>query len=268
MNAGRGSPQKTEATPPPEGGEVLYQSELCTLIWGDCTDPAVIASVPKWYGLLCVDPPYGVKFRSAYGGNFAKMAGDDVSADHWPAVLAEWVGPEGTYARGLAHSRHVYVFGYTPDQLRVPLRLGGTAQLIWDKAKTGLGNLTLPWGPGHELITFGVHGKSKAGRAEGGGNLSARLRQGSVIRVARPNATAVRRHPTEKPIRLMAQLIESSTVSGELVVDPCAGSGSTMVAAILEGRRGFGVEVDFGYAKLAVERIKEAERIAKLIAAA
>ena len=54
-------------------------------------------------------------------------------------------------------SRHVYVFGYRPDQLTGPLRLGGTAELAWDKLDIGSGDLTSPWGPGHELITFGVH---------------------------------------------------------------------------------------------------------------
>jgi site-specific DNA-methyltransferase (adenine-specific) len=250
-------------TPPP-GGEVLYRSDRCTLVWGDCRDPAVIASVPAGYGLLCTDPPYGVNYRSSFGGNFTVIQSDDGSVD-WAAVLAEWVGPEGTTTRGLAESRHVYVFGYSPDQLRVPLRLGGTAELIWDKAMTGMGNLSQPWGPAHEVIAFGVHGKRASGRTAGKGNLSARLRQGSVLRVLRPNADAVIRHPTEKPVALMSQLIESSTVRGDLVVDPCAGSGSTLVAAILEGRRGFGVEIDRKYAELAVTRIKAAGKIADQI---
>ena len=251
----------------PPGGEILYQSERCTLVWGDCRDPAIIASVPDWYGLLATDPPYGVNYRSGRGRNFDAIAGDEGVVD-WPGVLAEWVGPAGTFRRGLASYRHVYVFGYTPDQLAGPLRLGGMAELVWDKAKTGMGNLALPWGPAHERLTFGVHVKQRAGRESGDGALSARLRQGSVLRVPRANADAVTRHPTEKPWQLMAQLIESSTVRGDLVVDPCAGSGSTLVAAVLEGRRGFGVEIDRRYAETAVQRIVAAEKIAMLVEAA
>ncbi|MHA6764731.1 DNA-methyltransferase [Streptacidiphilus sp. PAMC 29251] len=249
---------------PPPGGEVLYASDRCTVIWGDCRDPAVIASVPAGYGLLCTDPPYGVNYRSNVGRNFDRLQGDDGTVD-WPGALAEWVGPEGTNVRGLARNRHCYVFGYTPDQVRGAMRLGGTAQLIWDKCMTGLGDLTSPWGPGHEPIAFGVHSKSNISRASEG-TLAARLRHGSVIRVPRPNAASVTRHPTEKPVLLMSQLIESSTVRGDLVVDPCAGSGSTAVAAVLIGRRAFVVEIDRTYAELTVTRVKAAEKIADQIA--
>lgn len=256
--------------PPPPGGQVLHASDRATVTWGDCRDPQVIASVPNGYGLLCTDPPYGMAYRSNYGRNFQEIAGDDGTVD-WPAVLAEWAGPEGTTTRGLASSRHVYVFGYSPRDLAGPLRLGGKpagVEMIWDKTIIGMGDLTLPWGTSHERITFGVHVKRAVNRADGKGALSARLRQGTVLRHPRPNSTGARRHSNEKPVALMADLIISSTVRGDLVVDPCAGSGSTLVAAVLEGRRAFGVEIDRKYAELAVARVKAAERIADQIAAA
>ncbi|MFJ2174329.1 DNA-methyltransferase [Streptomyces sp. NPDC087851] len=247
---------------PPLGGQVLYQSDRATVIWGDCRQPEVIAQVPLDYDLLCTDPPYGVSYKSSYGRNFAAIEGDDGTVD-WPAVLSQW-------ARRLRASRHVYVFGYTGAQLAEPLCLGPTAEIIWDKAITGMGDLAQPWGPAHEAITFGVStlNPRHGGKIARKGALAARMRQGSVIRVLRPNAGGVRRHPTEKPVPLMAQLIESSTVRRDLVVDPCAGSGSTGVAAILEGRHTFLVEYDRSYAELAVERIKAAEKIADRIAAA
>lgn len=250
-------------TPPP-GGVVLHQTDRATVIWGDCRDPAVIASAPDGYGLLCTDPPYGVGWQSSHGKNFGRLEGDDGLCD-WPQILRQWIGPSGTQT-GLADKRHVYVFGYTPEDLAEPLRLGGTAELIWDKAQTGLGDLSSSWGTAHEKITFGAHIKRAAGRERGDGRRVARLRRGSVIRVPRPNAAAVTRHPTEKPVALMAQLIESSTIRDDLVVDPCAGSGSTGVAAVLEGRRAFLVEYGRGYAELAAERVQVAERIAAQIA--
>lgn len=252
---------------PPPGGQILHQTNRATIIWGDCRDPAVIASVPAGYGLLCTDPPYGMKFNSGRSNTFTQIPGDDGSID-WPGVLAEWVGPEGTRTRGMADKRHVYIFGYRPDTLKGPLRLGGTAELIWDKSIIGMGDLSLPWGPQHEPITFGVHIKRQANRNAGYGNLSARMRQGSVIRSQRANAGSAKRHPNEKPVEVIGQMIESSTVRGDLVVDPCAGSGSTGVAAVLEGRRCFLVEYDRGYAELCVERVQAAERVADLIAAA
>jgi hypothetical protein len=245
---------------PPSGGKILHASDRATIIWGDCRDPQIIASVPDWYGLLCTDPPYGVAFNSGRSSTFTEIPGDDGTVD-WPAILGQWVGPEGTFNRGLAPSRHVYVFGYRPDQLADPLRLGrGATTLVWDKLDLGSGDLTSPWGPGHEQITFGVHVKRRSDRLSGAGNLSARLRRGSVLRYPRPGRGRAR-HSNEKPVPLMADLIESSTVRGDLVVDPCAGSGTTGVAAVLEGRRCFLVEISRADAELAVERVRAAERL-------
>jgi site-specific DNA-methyltransferase (adenine-specific) len=257
---------------PPAGGKVLHQTDRATIIWGDCRDPEVIAQIPPGYALLATDPPYGKAYQSNWGKNFAQIPGDDGSVD-WPGVLAEWIGPEGTDSRGsnprgLANARHVYVFGYAPDALSGPLRLSATCELSWDKMHCGMGDLSQPWGPAHEPITFGVHIKYKSNRARGSGSLAARLRKGSVLRYPRPNSSAVRRHSNEKPVPLMADLIESSTVRGELVVDPCAGSGSTGVAAVLEGRRCFLVELDRDAAELCVERVLRAEHIADQISAA
>ena len=50
-------------------------------------------------------------------------------------------------------------------------------------------------------------------------------------------------HPTQKPVPLLERLIGLFTDSGDVVVDPCAGSGSTLVAAENLGRRGFGFEI-------------------------
>jgi site-specific DNA-methyltransferase (adenine-specific) len=218
---------------PPPGGQILHHTDRATVIWGDCRDPQVIAQAPDWYGLLCTDPPYGVRFNSGRSCRFTEIPGDDGTVD-WPAVLGQWAGPEGTFNGGLAPSRHVYVFGYSPEQLSGPLRLGrGATTLVWDKADLGSGDLTSPWGPSHEPITFGVHVKRASDRAKGAGNLAARLRRGSILRYQRPGRSAAARHSNEKPVPLMADLIESSTVRGDVVVDPCAGSGSTGVAAVL-----------------------------------
>ncbi|MFI5687854.1 DNA-methyltransferase [Streptomyces sp. NPDC051636] len=255
------------ALTPPPGGEILHHTDRATIIWGDCRDPQIIGTVPNWYGLLCTDPPYGMRYNSGRSSTFTEIPGDDGSVD-WPAVLGQWVGPEGTFNGGLAPSRHVYVFGYRPETLAGPLRLGGTTELVWDKLDIGSGDLTSPWGPGHEPITYGVHVKRASDRQKGAGNLSARLRRGSILRYQRPGRSAATRHSNEKPVPLMADLIESSTVRGDLVVDPCAGSGSTGVAAVLEGRRCFLVEINRADAELCVRRVKAAEAIADQMLAA
>lgn len=50
-------------------------------------------------------------------------------------------------------------------------------------------------------------------------------------------------HPTQKPIPLLEQLIDLFTDKGDVVIDPCAGSGSSLVAAENLGRRAYGFEI-------------------------
>ncbi len=50
-------------------------------------------------------------------------------------------------------------------------------------------------------------------------------------------------HPTQKPVALLERLISIFTDPGDVVIDPCAGSGSTLVAAHNLGRRGYGFEI-------------------------
>lgn len=51
-------------------------------------------------------------------------------------------------------------------------------------------------------------------------------------------------HPTQKPIKLLEKLIEIFTDEGDVVIDPVAGSGSTIIAAENLGRKGYGFEID------------------------
>lgn len=62
-------------------------------------------------------------------------------------------------------------------------------------------------------------------------------------------------HPTQKPVYLLRQLIEIFTDSGDVVIDPCAGSASTLVAARECGRNSYGFEVDKKFYKLAQEKM-------------
>ncbi len=65
------------------------------------------------------------------------------------------------------------------------------------------------------------------------------------------------KHPTIKPIDILQRLIRNSSKPGDLIFDPYVGSGSTVVAAIKEGRRGLGVELLDEYAKIAQSRIDQ-----------
>lgn len=72
-------------------------------------------------------------------------------------------------------------------------------------------------------------------------------------------------HPAPFPLELPRRCIRMFSYRGDLVLDPFVGSGTTLISAFQEGRRGIGVELDPNYARLAVERItKEMERAPSL----
>ncbi len=62
-------------------------------------------------------------------------------------------------------------------------------------------------------------------------------------------------HPTVKPLGLMRWLVRLVCPEGGMVLDPFAGSGSTAVAAVLEGRGFFGVEREGDYVEIATARL-------------
>jgi site-specific DNA-methyltransferase (adenine-specific) len=236
---------------------IAYQSERATLYLGDCME--VLPTLKKGSAdLLVTDPPYGVSYRSNMRTErFDAIAGDD-SPDIALSALA-------VSMRVLRAFRHAYVFGFTPEQLENIMQLSKPVELIWDKENIGMGNLSTPWAPQHERLTFGAYVPSAANRRDGKSSLSARMRKGSVLRVPRKNSRSVKNHPTEKPVALLSQLIESSSCVGDTVLDPFMGSGSTCVAAILAGRKTVGIELDHGYTETAVARVREAERIRDLM---
>lgn len=74
------------------------------------------------------------------------------------------------------------------------------------------------------------------------------------------HTTTKNNHPTVKPINLMAYLCRLITPENGIVLDPFMGSGSTGVAALLEGFRFCGMEMDKDYFKIAESRIENYEK--------
>lgn len=60
-------------------------------------------------------------------------------------------------------------------------------------------------------------------------------------------------HPTQKPIQLLESLIEIFTDKGDVVIDPCAGSGSTLLSAVQKGRKAYGFEIKKDFFRMANE---------------
>ena len=65
------------------------------------------------------------------------------------------------------------------------------------------------------------------------------------------------KHPTQKPLYILKQIIEASTNPGDLVLDPFCGSSTTGVAAKLLGRRYIGIDNVEEYIELSVRRLQE-----------
>lgn len=62
-------------------------------------------------------------------------------------------------------------------------------------------------------------------------------------------------HPTQKPVGLLKRLIDTFTDPGDVVIDPCAGSGSTLRAAMEMGRNSYGFETNTQFYNQAIEKM-------------
>lgn len=223
-----------------------YDEGGITIYCGDCRDvlPTLAAESAD---LLITDPPYGVKWRS----NFRNTRFDFIDGDEDQEAAVIGVGLALMVLRAY---RHVYIFGRY-DLSGLPLT--GDTELIWDKIGISGGDLELPWAGQHEYIQFRVYVESQVGRSRGSGLLAARLRKGTVLCFMRPNAAGVKDHPTEKPVPLLRELIESSSRIGETVLDPFMGIGSTLLAARKEDRKAIGIEIREEFCEIAANRLRQ-----------
>ena len=200
-----------------------YQDDHVTLYHGDCRE------VTEWLSgdVMVTDPPYGM----AYVGNFGREATKRIAGDNdtslRDAVLHAW------------GERPALVFGIW----RCPRPPATRHLLVWDKGVSpSTGDLSIPWGNSAEEVYVIGHGF--AGK-----------RRSNVIRCDRLSATSAERpdHPTPKPLGVMRSLIEYCPPG--VVVDPFAGSGSTLRAAKDLGRQAIGVEIDERYCEIAANRL-------------
>jgi DNA modification methylase len=236
--------------------EPYWKGRYSTIYHGSCFDIMPEIGV---IDLLIIDGPYGKDYQSGRREvAMAKIADD--SGNFNMERLGDLCN------KVIRRYRHGYIFGFRPDELPASFRLGSSCELVWDKQINGMGDLTSKWSPRHEIITFGVFSRKNPGKRGGYGELAARLRSGSVLSFPRQNnARAASRHPNEKPVPLLRYLVESSSNLGETVLDPVCGSGSSIVAAIIEGRRGIGIELEEANCRISAERLAAAEDVVSKI---
>ena len=132
---------------------------------------------------------------------------------------------------------------------------------IWAKTNAGMGSL---WRGQYEMVlVFGVKGKPPRSRNNvmlgKYGRHRSDLWTYAGVNAFRPGRMEeLSAHPTAKPVPLLKDAILDVTPIGGLVLDPCVGSGSTIVAAHEAGRCGFGIELDPHYLDVAIRRVEEA----------
>ena len=214
------------ASETPNGGSlqrlVRRQFDGCTLILADCLDVLPIEA-----DVLVTDPPYGANNASGWNGlhGKCKIANDESTALR-DAILAAW------------GDKPAIVFG----SWRMARPAATKAVLIWDKGgHSGMGDLSFPWKPNFEEIY--VIGEGYSGR-----------RTSSVLaHYIHPQFNATRKHPTEKPLSLMMELV--SKCPQGTVLDPCMGGGTTAIACIRTGRKFVGIEKDVKHFETACERV-------------
>ena len=76
-----------------------------------------------------------------------------------------------------------------------------------------------------------------------------------------PRKKGVLRHPAKFPETMAQEFIEFFTKPGEWILDPMAGTGSSLVAALRCGRNSYGIELNSGYAQIAKDVIAEEKKV-------
>ena len=125
---------------------------------------------------------------------------------------------------------------------------------VWAKSNGGMGSL---YRSQHELVLV-----FKAGQAPHINNIELGKHGRNRTNVWHyPGANSLGNadlalHPTVKPVALIADAMRDCSHRNGIIVDPFAGSGSTLVAAQQTGRRGYGIELDAAYCDVIIKRMQ------------
>ena len=212
-----------------------YISEFVNrVINADCQ--AVLPQLPEGsVDFILTDPPYLVGYHDREGRS---IAGD---------ALASWLNPSFAEAFRVLKPGGFCVsfYGWNKvDLFFAAWKAAGfspAGHLVWVKSYSSSGGLLAYQ---HEQAYL---------LAKGG-------RVGPCPRYQLPDVldwqyTGNRLHPTQKPVRSLKPVIEAFTMPGDIVLDPFCGSGSTLLAAKILGRRYIGIEIDAQHAKSAQARL-------------
>lgn len=195
---------------------------------------------------VVTDPPYGIDYQSSRRTDRTKLK-PKIANDLRPFV---WWLPDAYRALKDGGGLLCFCRWDVAEAFRQAIEWAGfeiKSQVIWDREVHGMGDLHASFGPQHDTIWFAVKGKFKFPDK----------RPKSVIRSKRLSGDQLV-HPNEKPVDLMQQMILAITPPGGIVLDPFAGSGSTLVAAKRLGFEFIGIERESEYCEIARRRVEHA----------
>jgi DNA modification methylase len=221
-----------------------YEQDGIAIYHGDCRDaPVASGSVD----LLLTDPPYGMAFVSGWTAAKATVKSDGVR---------QGVRVVRSALNELAHSfssdMHALVFCHWEswpdfyDNLCHLFQIRNA--LIWNKGGGGMGDLRHEYAKDYEVLLFGACSRGRELRGKRVGAVRSGISRVSASR---------RLLPFEKPVELLADLIERHAPDDGLVLDPFLGSGSTLIAAQQAGRRAVGIEIDEQRCEMAAKRLAQ-----------
>lgn len=248
------------------------------LIHGDCLQ--VMQSLPGGtVDMVFADPPYhlsngGFTCRSGQWVSVNKGEWDrsqGLSADHafhtaWLAECQRLLKPDGTlWVTGTYHA--IYSIGYALQTLGYRV----LNEICWYKPNASPNLSRRYFTASHETLIWAARDDAAHHWFDYTAMVVENRGQQMPSVWNMPSTPACEktcgRHPTQKPLSLLRRVIAASTQSGQLVLDPFCGSGTTGVAALQLGRRFVGIDISGEYLQIALRRIRGIEGIVRETAA-
>jgi site-specific DNA-methyltransferase (adenine-specific) len=190
---------------------------------------------------LCItDPPWGIEVEKAGSARSIDYEKFKDSKDVWMRFLKDGL-PE--IFRILKEGSHFWLFFGPENYQKTRDRMEEVGfdvryvPCIWIKEKPNYTDTEFKPMPGYEMFFYSVRRKDKE-------KAPRRLNEATSDCFNYPRNTVGRIHRTEKPVELLKRLIGLSSSEDDRVLDPFAGSGSTLAAALLLQRKALGFELD------------------------